>query len=672
MEPISALPEKEDDGGQPGMGMAVGEAPVAGQPESEEIRPFRFSVLWKFGRNYLKGYLVMVIFYVVGHLLVHTILPQQAAVYLGKLTNHFSSGGSSEEDLPGLASGLMRQELLTTYGFWIVFTVIFVAGGFCFQWLVARLDGKITNGIKADLFGKLLRQPPLYYHENDSDRLTMIVNQYSNEIAGSIRSMLIEPVLQVIGIIIIGLTIYQALLGLAQGPAVFTIFGINGIWVLFGATFLFALTSPWIVNGMGKYLLRDTSAVQEQQLGLATLVGGALKAPEEIQAMRAETVFEKKFKVLLDHSLKLRMSQTMTMGRINAFSQLPGTIVLAAFLGLAIYLEMKGLKGQPGTIVQVALLTPLLMGAIQELSSFGITMRMSWPPMDMINTILESNLNEDDQSNRESNEALTASLEARDLVFSYRPGERPNVLEGASFVIPAGKVTGFVARPGQGKTTFFRLALRFYSWQSGNILLGGTPIRDLPLSTVRRHLVLMSQFPAFFYDTVRENMLVACPDATDDEIRNAAALTGLDKVLMKSMGPDALDMPFAAGAGLSGGQKKLFALTRCLLRKPSVLFLDEPTTGMGPMEKFPLIETMRHSLEGRTVVVVDHDIVWQSRFCDYFHVLNEGKIIQSGSAEELLNQPGLFRDLYEEASGQGGGSSQGPAQPATAIQSPMH
>jgi ATP-binding cassette subfamily B protein len=225
------------------------------------------------------------------------------------------------------------------------------------------------------------------------------------------------------------------------------------------------------------------------------------------------------------------------------------------------------------------------------------------------------------------------------------------VLEGASFLIPPGKVTGFVARPGQGKTTFFRLALRFYDWQSGEVLLGGKPIRELPLSEVRRHLVLMSQFPAFFYDTVRENMRVAVPEADDAEITAAMRLTGLDAVLEKSMGPGALDRPFAAGSGLSGGQKKLFALTRCLLRKPSVLFLDEPTTGMGPMEKFPLIGTMRRSLEGRTVVVVDHDIVWQSRFCDYFHVLNEGRIIQSGTAEELLAQPGLFRQLYEEASG---------------------
>ncbi len=666
------MPEKEDLGATMEMGaasaMPSGRPPSPEESELEQISPFRFSVLWNYGRTYLKSQLSLVICYVIGHLLVHTIFPQQAAVYLGKLTNHFSSAGMPVETAPGFVS----ENLLVTFNFWIVFTVLLVVGMFCFQWLVARLDGKITNGIKTDLFATLLRQPPQYYHENDSDRLTMIVNQYSNQIASSIRTMLIEPLLQVVGIIIIAVTIYQALLGLTQGPAVFTIFGVNGVWVLFGATFVFALTSPWIVNRMGKYLQRDTSAVQEQQLGLATLVGGALKAPEEIQAMRAESVFEKKMKVLLDRSLRLRMAQTITMERINAFSQLPGTIVLAAFLGLAIYLEMKGVNGQPGTIVQVALLTPLLMGAIQQLSSFGIEMRMNWPTMDMIHGILASAPPKEKQTSTESKEPLTASLEARDLVFSYRPGKRPNVLEGASFMIPAGKVTGFVARPGQGKTTFFRLALRFYPWQSGEILLGGKPIRELPLATVRSHLVLMSQFPAFFYDTVRENMRVACPDATDEEIQHAAALTGLDKVLMKSMGPEALDMPFAAGAGLSGGQKKLFALTRCLLRKPSVLFLDEPTTGMGPMEKFPLIETMRQSLQGRTVVVVDHDIVWQSRFCDYFHVLSEGKIIQSGSAEELMNQPGLFRELYEEASGQGNGASQGLTSAPSDISDPMN
>ncbi len=525
----------------------------------------------------------MIIAYVIGHIVVQTILPQQAAVFLGKLTNHFSSGGKSDATAEVTVVGF---DLLTTYWFWIAFTVILLIAGFGFQWLVARMDGKITNSVKADLFSKLLRQPPRFFHANDSDRLTMVVNQYSNQIAGSLRRLLIEPVLQLIAVAIIGYTIWQSLVGLTQ-PAAFTILGFNGVWLMFGGTVLFAFTSPWIVNRMGKFLQADTSAVQEQHLALATLVGGALKAPEEIQAMRAEPVFQRKLRGLLDGALSSQMKQTMTMERINTFSQLPGTIVLAAFLGLAIFLEMRGSAGQPGTIVQVALLTPLLMGAIQQLSAFGITVQMSWPPMRMIDDILTSSPPEEIVKEGSKQAEIVPSLEAKDLTFSYAPGERGNILEGASFHIPEGKVTGFVARPGQGKTTFFRLALRFYDWQGGDILLGGIPIRDLPVSTVRRHIVLMSQFPAFFYDSVRENMRVASPEATDAEINTAAELTGLDAVLKKSMGVDALGKPFAAGAGLSGGQKKLFALTRCLLRKPSVLFLDEPTTGMGaPWKNF--------------------------------------------------------------------------------------
>ncbi len=659
MEAGAAMPARSGKGAAEATCAA---GPVAGVGEPEPMSPFRFGVLWKFGRTYLRGHMAMVLLYIVGHLLVHTILPQQVAVYMGNLTNHFSSAVSGKAAAAGLAAG---DDLLITYGFWIGFTAVLLAGGFGFQWLVSLLDGKITKGVKADLFAALLRQTPGFFHEHDSDRLTMIVGQFCNQIAGTIRSLLIEPVLQVVGIVIIGWTLYQSLVGLTRGPAVWTVWGLNGVWVMFGATLLFALTSPWMVNRMGRYLQQDSTAVQNQSLGLATLVGGALKAPEEIQAMRAEPVFERKMNVLLDRALSLQMAQTMTMEKVNAFSRLPGTVVLAAFLGLAIFLEMKGVNGQPGTIVQVALLTPLLMGAIQQLSGFGITMRMSWPPMEMIDSILVSAPPAEVPPHNGAAETLTPSIEARDVVFSYRPGERPNVLNGVSFLIPPGKVTGFVARPGQGKTTFFRLALRFYDWQKGEILLGGIPIRELPLSTVRQHLVLMSQFPAFFYDTVRENLLVACPGATDADIRNAAQMTGLDAVLMKSIGADALDQPFAGGTGLSGGQKKLFALTRCLLRKPSVLFLDEPTTGMGPMEKFPLIEPMRRALEGRTVVVVDHDIVWQSRFCDYFHVLNDGQIVQSGTAEELLGQPGLFQQLHDEASGCGSRSS-ADAKPAEA------
>jgi ABC-type transport system involved in cytochrome bd biosynthesis fused ATPase/permease subunit len=107
-----------------------------------------------------------------------------------------------------------------------------------------------------------------------------------------------------------------------------------------------------------------------------------------------------------------------------------------------------------------------------------------------------------------------------------------------------------------------------------------------------------------------------------------------------------LDAQFAAGRRLSGGQRKLLALTRCLLRNPAVLFLDEPTVGMDNQEKFGILGMIRQAAKNHTVMVVDHDLRWLLPFCDYFIVLNNGKIAERVSGDELLARRCFFYDLY--------------------------
>ncbi|MBV8278435.1 MAG: ATP-binding cassette domain-containing protein, partial [Verrucomicrobia bacterium] len=243
---------------------------------------------------------------------------------------------------------------------------------------------------------------------------------------------------------------------------------------------------------------------------------------------------------------------------------------------------------------------------------------------------------------------IAGEIEARRLVFQYRISGSRRIFDDASFVVPAGSITGLIAKAGQGKTTFFRLALRFYELAAGEILLGGIPHTQFSLESLRRQIVLMPQSPAFFHDTIRENLRVARPAATDAEIQALCERTGIWSILVEAYGQAPLDRQFSSGNLLSGGQKKLFALTRCLLRKPSILFLDEPTTGIDPEEKYSLLQVMRQVCAGKTVLVVDHDIVgWQIPFCDRFIVLDQGKIAQSGTAAELLSGSGLFRDLFD-------------------------
>jgi ABC-type transport system involved in cytochrome bd biosynthesis fused ATPase/permease subunit len=145
---------------------------------------------------------------------------------------------------------------------------------------------------------------------------------------------------------------------------------------------------------------------------------------------------------------------------------------------------------------------------------------------------------------------------------------------------------------------------------------------------------------------VRVNFQLAKENASDDEILDICKMTGLLPILERAVGPNPLSREFAGGAKLSGGEKRLFALTRCLLRNPSFLFLDEPTTNMSNDEKYRLIPMMRAACSGRTVIVVDHDIPWLLQFADHFVTLEAGRIVQQGTAKELLSQAGLLRELY--------------------------
>jgi ABC-type multidrug transport system fused ATPase/permease subunit len=640
---------------------------MMGPPETD--KPFQLSTLLRLGKRYIFRSPGLAILYIVFTLLSTTVIPIAVAANYGKLTNFFAASSASREPNPAqpdaaktnpadatsqsalaAAATASARAITKTYVIWLALTVSLLALSFAVRYITALFDQRITTMMRRDLFNQVLQQGPHFFHTHPTGRLLIMVTQFSITVALALRQLLVDPILQLVGIVAVGYALYQRLVEMQSRQQ-----GSN-IWVYFLLIALFALLSPWLVSRMGKALTRSSSALQEQILSMGTFLEGALNAPEEIQTMRAEPIFDKKHQKLLDTALRARMNQTVTIERLNLLSRSPGDLVLISLIGLAVYLAFDPHSAlNPGTIIALVVLTPQFMGAVQGISSFSINVSSSWPAIDAIDAILESKSGVTSAPGAQAFDDLQPSLEARNLVFSYQPGVLRQVLDGVSFVIPPGKITGFVARPGQGKTTFFRLLLRFYEPQGGDILLGGHSIRDFTLESLRRHVVLMSQFPTFFLDTVRENFLLAKPDATDAEIEALCRKTGLWPILEQNIGTNPLDREFVPGPGksLSGGQTKLLALTRCLLRSPSVLLLDESTTGMGPKEKFPLIQTMRDACAGETVLVVDHDIMWQTRFCDHFLVLSEGKIIQTGTSQELLATPGLFKEIYEAASEQG-------------------
>jgi ATP-binding cassette, subfamily B, bacterial len=601
------------------------------------------------GKRYLLRHKLLVVLYVTAYLLGHSVLPAAVGLYAQQISNGMpvaalEASGPARVAEASRASTQMTDHsgLWRAYGFWLAATLGVAIMGLAFSYVASALGGRVSNAIRRDLFAAILQKPSLFFHENEAQQLTMLVNQLSLQVQSALQDVLINPVLDLFGVALLGYSLFQSLQAVqARGG--------NQVWLFFSVIVLIALLSPWLVSRMGSRLRQSSQNVQQQNLILASLVGGAMGAPEEIQAMRAEQVFTQKHEAALKESLHRRLHQTLTVGSLNLLNRFPGDLVLASLMGLSVFIAANGLAGiNAGVVAGLMALTPAFMGSIQGFSALSINFNMTWPAIESVGSILCAEPAATPSESGQDEAEIAGEIEARRLVFQYRAAESRKIFDDASFVIPAGSITGLIAKAGQGKTTFFRLALRFYEPSAGEILLGGIPHTRFSLESLRRQIVLMPQSPAFFHDTIRENLRVARPAATDAEIQELCERTGIWSILEEAYGQGPLHRQFASGNLLSGGQKKLFALTRCLLRKPSILFLDEPTTGIDPEDKYSLLQVMRQVCAGKTVLVVDHDIVgWQIPFCDRFIVLDSGKIVQSGAAAQLLSAPGLFRDLFE-------------------------
>src|SRR6266404_602344 len=551
-------------------------------------------------------------------------------------------------DTAAQQEGDPKSRLLWVSLGWAVFALVALGLGLPMRTISTKLDLALSNKLRSQLFARLLRQSPEFYHTHESGELNAIVNQFTVEASMTLRQVSVDMVLQMVTLgITVGLLIYNFKMGDGPPPT------IGGVpippWAIPLAIVLFAFVSPWITGKLSNKVRDVSRDLQEKIVALNSLVTGAMQSPEEIQAMEAEPMFVGKDDKQLQSLLGSRVKNTVTMESMGLISSLPGWLVQVVMLAFGIFAAYKsGNPAAAGNVVAIFLLTPQLMGPIQALSVYIIMAGSAWPRIETVNEMMESKARREEKSGTVKVASVEPTLAAKDLTFSYTSGTR-KIFDNISFEIP------------QGKTTFFKLALRFYDPQQGAVLLGGRPVGDYASDNLYEHIAMMSQFPAFFYDTLRANMQMAKADATDEEIRAICEKTGVWKILQAGVQGNPLNEEFAAARRLSGGQKKLLALTRCLLRNPSILFLDEPTVGMDNVEKFSMLEIIKNALRGHTVMVVDHDLRWLMPFCDYFVVLDNGKIAEQGTSEELLARRGLFHELYHAEDSKPEAAEEGPA-----------
>jgi ATP-binding cassette subfamily B protein len=239
---------------------------------------------------------------------------------------------------------------------------------------------------------------------------------------------------------------------------------------------------------------------------------------------------------------------------------------------------------------------------------------------------------------------LSGRVEFRDVTFRY-DGESESALAGINFTAEPDQVVALIGPTGSGKTSLVNLVPRFYEVAEGAVLVDGMDVRTLDLTGLRRQIGIVLQTSLLFSDSIAENISFGRSEATDDEIVAAAIAAQADRFI-RELPEGYSTIVGERGITLSGGQRQRVAIARALLLDPRILILDDSTSSVDMETEHLLQQALGKLMEGRTTFVIAHRLTTVKR-ADQILVLDDGRIVQRGRHDELVEQPGLYREIYD-------------------------
>jgi ABC-type multidrug transport system fused ATPase/permease subunit len=364
-----------------------------------------------------------------------------------------------------------------------------------------------------------------------------------------------------------------------------------------------------------------------------------------VQAFNRERAFQREFDGLNEAN---RQSNIVAQKLSSVFFpaiQFLGVIATAAVLFAGARMIDAGAL-EIGTLIAAVGLLQLVFQPLQELSELYGQVQAASAAMGKISTVLDAERDIVDAPGARPMGRIRGRLELDDVVFAY--GDHP-VIKGISVDVAEGGCIAMVGESGGGKSTTAKLIARFYDPREGTVRVDGVDLRTVQLRSYRRQLGVVLQDPFLFSGTIADNVRFGRPDASDEEVRDAAEAIGVDRVASRF--PDGLEhVVREGGAGLSAGERQLISIARALLADPRILILDEATSNIDRPSEVLIERAFDRLLQGRTSIVIAHRLATVRR-ADEILVLERGRVVQRGTEAELLQVDGPFRRLAHTLEG---------------------